>query len=67
VVYAGLESANRLVMTWSASKLEVIQVGDFEASFVPTVKDFSRLDERFRLPSAVWDLPNRDTFLAVDA
>ena len=29
-----------------SAKLEVVQVGDFEASFVPTVKDFSRLDER---------------------
>lgn len=36
----------------AASKvpLAVIQVGSFEASFVPTAKDFSRLDERFRLP-----------------
>jgi hypothetical protein len=39
-------------------KLEVVQVGDFEASFVPTVKDFSRLDERFRLPTETWtELP----------
>jgi hypothetical protein len=30
--------------------LEVVQVGNFEASFVPTVKDFNRLDERFQLP-----------------
>jgi hypothetical protein len=29
-------------------------VGDFEASFVPTVKDFSRLDERFRPPPEAW-------------
>lgn len=38
-----------------ASKLEVISVGNFEASFVPTVVDFSRLDERFRLPSGTWE------------
>jgi hypothetical protein len=38
----------------SAKPLEVVQVGSFEASFVPTVKDFSRLDERFRLPADVW-------------
>lgn len=31
-------------------KLEVHQVGSFEASFVPKMADFSRLDERFRLP-----------------
>ena len=37
-----------------ASTLEVVQVGNFEASFVPTVKDFSRLDERFRLPPGTW-------------
>jgi hypothetical protein len=35
--------------------LKVLEVGSFEASFVPTVKDFARLDERFRLPSEVWD------------
>jgi hypothetical protein len=37
-----------------AKKLEVIQVGYFEASFVPTVDDFARLDERFRLPEGTW-------------
>lgn len=36
------------------AKLEVVEVGNFEASFVPTVKDFGRLDARFRLPDAVW-------------
>jgi hypothetical protein len=35
--------------------LEVVQVGEFEASFVPAVKDFGRLDERFRLPDQTWD------------
>lgn len=30
--------------------LKVHQVGSFEASFVPKMADFSRLDERFRLP-----------------
>src|SRR4051812_24000484 len=35
--------------------LAVHDVGDFEASFVPTRRDFDRLDPRFRLPSAVWD------------
>lgn len=39
----------------AAEKLEVVQVGSFEASFVPTVKDFARLDERFRLPAGTWD------------
>jgi len=34
--------------------LKVHQVGDFEASFVPTVADFSRLDPRFRIAPEVW-------------
>src|SRR5262249_2049326 len=36
-------------------KLVVHEVGSFEASFVPTRRDFDRLDERFRLPDGVWD------------
>jgi len=36
-------------------KLKVVSVGSFEASFVPAVKDFARLDERFRLPTKIWD------------
>jgi hypothetical protein len=31
-------------------KLKVVEVGAYQASFVPTRKDFDRLDERFRLP-----------------
>jgi hypothetical protein len=38
-----------------APKLKVVEVGSFVASFVPTVKDFSRLDEQFRLPDGTWD------------
>lgn len=36
-------------------KLKVVEVGSFEASFVPTIRDFARLDERFRLPAGTWD------------
>lgn len=36
-------------------KLKVVEVGSFEASFVPSVRDFARLDERFRLPAGTWD------------
>jgi len=36
-------------------KLKVVEVGSFVASFVPAVKDFSRLDEQFKLPEGVWD------------
>lgn len=35
-------------------KLEVISVGAFDASYVPGIADFTRLDERFRLPADVW-------------
>jgi hypothetical protein len=35
--------------------LAVVQVGNFEASFVPAVKDFTRLDARFRLPDQTWE------------
>jgi hypothetical protein len=38
-----------------SKKLEVVSVGSFEASFVPAIKDFARLDERFRLPTSVWE------------
>ena len=38
-----------------AAKLKVQSVGAYDASFVPKVADFSRLDERFRLPAGVWD------------
>lgn len=45
----------------SRSKLEVVPVGSFEASFVPTVDDFDRLDRRFRIEAGVWrSLPGYD-------
>lgn len=34
--------------------LKVVEVGSFIASFVPTIKDFARLDAQFRLPTDVW-------------
>jgi hypothetical protein len=37
------------------STLVVHQVGSFEASYVPSIQDFDRLDARFRLPKEVWD------------
>ena len=37
-----------------APKLRVHDVGDFEATFVPRIDDFRRLDERFRIPPDVW-------------
>jgi hypothetical protein len=38
-----------------AETLKVHDVGSFEASFVPTLADFDRLDERFRIPGDAWD------------
>lgn len=39
-------------------RLVVHNVGKFEASFVPTIADFARLDPRFRLPATLWqELP----------
>lgn len=49
----GLRPASRL--------LEVVSVGAFEASFVPTLADFGRLDARFRIEPAIWrSLPGHD-------
>ena len=38
----------------SGRNLKVFEVGNYVASFVPTLADFSRLDARFSLPEAVW-------------
>lgn len=47
----------------AAEPLAVEQVGTFEASFVPSVRDFARLDARFRMPDGVWDrLPQYRSF-----
>ena len=39
----------------SGEKLQVHSVGAYDASYVPSIPDFGRLDERFRLPEKVWD------------
>ncbi len=45
------------------SPLKVVDVGSFEASFVPAINDFSRLDERFRLSPGAWEqLPQYKNF-----
>jgi len=38
-----------------ARGLVVHEVGEFEASFVPTVADFVRLDRQFQLPEGTWE------------
>lgn len=40
--------------TAAVYSLKVVSVGAYDASFVPTIADFSRLDARFRLPDGVW-------------
>lgn len=45
----------RVAKPTAAPKLEVQSVGSFDASYVPTAADFSRLDERFRLPEGTWE------------
>jgi hypothetical protein len=52
--YPGAKSAEPTVAA-APKPLQVVEVGDFEASFVPTVKDFSRLDARVRLPDNAWE------------
>lgn len=39
----------------AAATLAVHDVGDFVASFVPSVKDFARVDPRFVISKDVWD------------
>ena len=63
---SGFVSRGRAVRLASADlgePLAVVRVGSFEASFVPSVKDFVRLDARFRMPDGVWDqLPQYQAF-----
>jgi hypothetical protein len=47
----------------SMSNLLVHDVGSFEASFVPQIPDFSRLDSRFQLDNDIWsELPQYDDY-----
>jgi hypothetical protein len=63
----GMLAFGGMPVSRAAPKLVVHQVGKFVASFVPSPKDFSRLDERFRMPPGVLDkLPQyRDWGFAV--
>ena len=54
VARSGARSTGTHVLA-SSSILEVHDVGAFEASFVPTLSDFGRLDPRFQMDAAVWD------------
>jgi hypothetical protein len=48
--------------TRAKSVIEVQQVGSYEASYVPSKKDFDRLDERFRFPKKALDNLPYDQF-----
>lgn len=39
----------------ATGNLEVFEVGNYIASFVPTINDFDRLDPRFTLPKDTWE------------
>jgi len=47
----------------TSKELQVFEVGNYIASFVPTRMDFARIDSRFRLPEATWSrLPRYKDF-----
>ncbi len=48
-------SLGTTLSTFGAPMLQVHDVGSFEASFVPRIDDFHRLDDRFRIPRDVWE------------
>ena len=52
-------------MPYTASKdsLQVFKVGNYIASFVPTLADFVRLDSKFKLPDEIWNsIPAYENF-----
>lgn len=48
------EDCARMSLRSGHEPLRVHDIGSYEASFVPRLKDFNRLDERFRLSPQVW-------------
>ncbi len=65
--YLAFSNTAELTQGLGRGTIAVQRVGAFEASYVPTVADFSRLDRRFQLSSKVWNaLPGyRDFGFAV--
>lgn len=53
--YIGDRPKSAMYNPASGRPLELQEVGDFVASFVPTLKDFSRLDPQFVIPKETWD------------
>lgn len=59
----GLPRSRGVLPQPKRAPLIVHRVGAFDASFVPTVHDFDRLDPRFRLPQGTWDkLPHVEDY-----
>jgi hypothetical protein len=59
----GLSKSDGPIAAAANAPLAVEQVGSYEASFVPTLKDFARLDARFRLKEGTWDrLPQYESY-----
>jgi hypothetical protein len=59
----GVSRSKGMPATAGAPRLEVVEVGDFVASFVPTMKDFDRLDPRFVIRPEVWkQIPGYDDY-----
>jgi hypothetical protein len=55
---AGMGGASK-----SDEPLPVVKVGDFIASYVPSILDFSRVDKRFKLPKNTWEaLPDYSNY-----
>lgn len=50
-----LARGRSISMPMPEAKLKVHTVGAFEASFVPKIADFSRLDPRFTIDASVWE------------
>lgn len=47
----------------SRHNLKVFEVGNYIASFVPTMSDFDRLDPKFTLPNEIWEnIPGYEDF-----
>ena len=52
---SGIGCASKSVDSRGMDSLAVHKVGNFVASFVPTVGDFERLDPQFSIPKQTWD------------
>jgi len=61
--FEGLRSPLLLGSTDVRTSLRVQRVGAFEASFVPSLNEWDRLDERLRIPDIVWrQVPAYESF-----